>query len=136
MTHDPLQPLTPEEGGLHGDIPDTPEARAWFQELGEKAQTATHDPMCFLSHPCDVVCCDDDGRHRYSQDNSVKCACCEVVCECDFIAKVRADERSLCIAEVEALGPLQQFRTRKGEDGYPIEGYEIVDAAEALRSQP
>lgn len=42
-THDPLQPLTPEEGGLHGDISDTPETRAWFQELGEKAQTATQE---------------------------------------------------------------------------------------------
>lgn len=36
MTYDP-QPLAPEEGGLHGDIPDTPEARAWFKQLGERA---------------------------------------------------------------------------------------------------
>lgn len=51
----------------------------------------THDPLCLLSKPCDVVGCDDDGHHRYAQDNSVKCACCEVECECDFIAMVRAD---------------------------------------------
>ena len=80
----------------------------------------THDPLC----PCTPTGFDIPLRAR------------DEFCQCDLIAKVRSDERSRCIAEVEALGPLQQFRTQKGQDGYLIEGYEIVDAAEALRSQP
>lgn len=31
-------PLLPEEGGLHGEIIDTPESRAWFQRLSEIAK--------------------------------------------------------------------------------------------------
>ena len=81
----------------------------------------THDPLCLMSVDDEAYCCPD---------------CEGYGCECDLIAKVRTDERSRCIAEVEALGPLQQFKGRKGEDGYLVEGYEIVDVADALRSQP
>ena len=86
MTHDPLPPLTPEEGGLHGEIPDTPEMRAWFQGLGERTNAMTHDPLCDW-RPCTCPLDYDVPQrgHRIS--------CPEYDCECDIIAKVRADER-------------------------------------------
>lgn len=56
-------------------------------------------------------------------------------CQCDLIAKIRADEREHCIAEVEALGPLQQFKTWDEENGCPLWGYHDVDVAEALRGE-
>lgn len=31
--------LTPEEGGLHGEIVDTPETQEWFQRLSGAART-------------------------------------------------------------------------------------------------
>ena len=89
MTHDPLPPLTPEEGGLHGGIPDTPAMRAWFQRLGERAQTATHDPLCpdasLTGGGCAPACesCND--------------------CQCDLIAKVRDDERNRVFTHLDAL---------------------------------
>lgn len=87
MSHDPLQPLTPEEGGLHGDIPDTPETRAWFQELGEKAQTATHDPLCqYAKAPKEVQ------WHL--------CACCA------WVKEVRADERNKIFTSLDKLADL------------------------------
>lgn len=78
-----------------------------------------HDPLC--SH---VV-------NRHPND----CFKCEIRgCECSLITKARADERERCIAEVEALGPLQQFTASRDEDGSPPARYESIDVAEALRN--
>ena len=62
--------------------------------------------------------------------------CPEDDCECEIIAKVRADERSRCIAEVEALGPLQQFRKWTAEDGGPVWGHRNIDVSEVLQRKP
>lgn len=86
MTHDPLPPLTPEKGGLHGDIPDTPAMRAWFQRLGERAQTATHDPLCPIQPPVVGSGSTDPAIPTIRESAGVPC-------QCDLIAKVRADER-------------------------------------------
>ena len=81
----------------------------------------THDPLC----PYRPV-----KWHGWMQRDD------EIPCRCGFIAKVRADERNRCIAEIEALGPLQQFKKWTAEDGSPIWGHETIDVSEALRREP
>ena len=57
----------------------------------------THDPLCPNFHLEDDCTCEPrNGEH------DMKCACWD--CECDIIAKVRADERQACIEIVQSVG--------------------------------
>lgn len=79
----------------------------------------THDPLC----PTEQCCARDEEATRD-------------LCQCIFIRRVRDDERNRCIAEVEALGPLQQFKKWTAADGHPAWSHETVDVSEALRREP
>lgn len=90
ITHDSLSPLAPEEGGLHGDIPDTPEVRAWFERLANKAANGsamTHDPRC----PLEGNDCFDRTEHALMEESPDWCGDCGETCQCALIAQVRAE---------------------------------------------
>lgn len=91
----------------------------------------THDPLCPIAGDCK-----DNASGLHWLIREVFCEWCWDKCQCDLIAKVRVDERNRCIAEVEALGPLYQFKKWIAEDGCPAFSQETVDVAEVLRSQP
>lgn len=52
----------------------------------------THDPLCPFSREC------IGGEHEPFAVGPLTCSNteCLAICDCDLIAKVRADERSMC----------------------------------------
>lgn len=54
-------------------------------------EAMTHDPLCALERPCVVG--SRDGFHVLYEDGDGKatCDCCDQICQCDLIAKVRAE---------------------------------------------
>ena len=79
----------------------------------------THDPLCpCASHP------------KFCEGCTPQCG----TCQCDLIAKVRADMLARCIEAVEALGDVSRFETFVAGDGYLSGGYGTIDVVAVLRA--
>lgn len=75
----------------------------------------THDSRCSLAEPCLTAmpthdCCNNhEDCTACATESGAACFACGNTCQCDLIARIRADEREQtirdCIAAVDGLSP-------------------------------